>query len=86
MTKLTVADVDKTLHARPQVDQPTPDRRRPAPPLRYDRETQALLDHLERSPAPHVPRWRPSVIPLDNSLLACLARWLRNLSLKGPRT
>jgi hypothetical protein len=75
--KLTAADVDKTLSKRRVV------------PLRYDRETQALLDHLEqpqRSPAPQVPRPRPSVIPLDNSLLACLARWLRNLSLKGPRT
>ena len=29
-------------------------------------------------------RAKPSVIPLDNSLLARALRWLRNLSLKGP--
>jgi hypothetical protein len=30
-------------------------------------------------------RLRPSVIPLDGSLLGRFARWIRNLSLKGPK-
>jgi hypothetical protein len=68
MSKLTLVDIDTTISARRVV------------PLRPDRETQALLDHLERSPAPRMPRIQP---PLDDSLLARLARWLRNLRLGG---
>jgi hypothetical protein len=45
--------------------------------------TRRLIERLERSPAPRIPRIQP---PLDDSLLARLARWLRNRSLKGPRT
>jgi hypothetical protein len=31
------------------------------------------------------PLRRPSLIPLDGSLLGRFARWIRNLSLKGPK-
>jgi hypothetical protein len=31
------------------------------------------------------PLRRPSLIPLDGSVLGRFARWLRNLSLKGPK-
>lgn len=36
------------------------------------------MDPKRRAPS------RPSVIPLDNSLLARAARWVRSLRLKGP--
>lgn len=44
------------------------------------------FDAYERRLAQRERAARPSVIPLDGSLLARAARWLRGLSLKGPLT